>query len=85
MAAVLRLRLPLVVAALALLFFCPGLPAAGAENTRRVLVLYPTSDGQAGNHLFDRGLRSVFDSDSSDRDRQQCDCLGSPNSSHTGF
>jgi signal transduction histidine kinase len=60
MAAVLRQRLPLLVSPLAFLFFWPGLPAAGAENACRVLVLYPTSDGAVGSGLFDQGLRSVF-------------------------
>src|SRR5262249_32966725 len=33
---------------------------AAAQDVRRVLVLYPVSDGQPGILRFDEGLRSVF-------------------------
>jgi signal transduction histidine kinase len=39
-------RLPSIAPLLALLFFCPPVPAADGANVRRVLVLYPVSDGQ---------------------------------------
>lgn len=45
---------------LALLSLGSPTPAAVADNTRRVLVLYPTADGQPGNLQFDQGLRSTF-------------------------
>jgi PAS domain S-box-containing protein len=56
----LKRRLPGIAPLLAVLFFCPPVPAAGAENIRRVVVLYPTADGQPGSILFDQGLRSTF-------------------------
>jgi signal transduction histidine kinase len=52
--------LPWIAPLLALLYCGPPAPAAGAENTRRVLVLYPTAEGQPGSVLFDQGLRSAF-------------------------
>src|SRR5262249_51173631 len=55
-------RLPRIVAVLsvsALLAPVPSASAAGADNIRRVLVLYPVSDGQPGVSLFDQGLRST--------------------------
>jgi signal transduction histidine kinase len=51
-------RLARMVSLLALLF-CSHVHAAGAETAERVLVLYPTSDGQPGNFLFDRGLHAL--------------------------
>ncbi|HEX5271566.1 MAG TPA: PAS domain-containing sensor histidine kinase [Gemmataceae bacterium] len=48
---------------LALLFFLPApLPASSPAGVRRVLVIYPTSDMQPGNFLFNRGLRHGLDS-----------------------
>ena len=37
-------------------------PAAGAEGTRRVMVLYPVSDRQPGILAFDQSLRATFQS-----------------------
>ena len=42
----------------ALLGLIPWGPVSGAEGTRRIMVLYPVSDGQPGIILFDQGLRS---------------------------
>ncbi len=52
---------------LVLLCICSPVPAAGIENTRRVLVLYPTSDRQPGSLLFDQGLRHTFENVSTER------------------
>jgi len=46
--------------ALASLSFSPFALAAANDNTRRILVLYPVSDGQPGIFLHDQGLRSTF-------------------------
>jgi PAS domain S-box-containing protein len=56
-----------VVPLLALLCLAPPAPAAGAENVRHVLVLYPTAEGQPGSILFDQGLRSTFNTSSAER------------------
>src|SRR5215217_5422263 len=60
------LRLPfasLFFAAFLWLITCPS--GFGAEGTKRVVVLYPVSDGQPGIILFDQRLRSVLQSSSS--------------------
>jgi signal transduction histidine kinase len=62
-APLLKGRLPWVAPLLALLYFCP---AAGAESARRVLVLYPTAEGQPGSILFDQGLRFAFGTSSAE-------------------
>ncbi|WP_422931530.1 ATP-binding protein [Singulisphaera sp. PoT] len=49
---------------MAVLSLVPLTPAAGTEAIRRVLVLYPSSEGQPGNLQFDQGLRSTFKSSS---------------------
>jgi PAS domain S-box-containing protein len=59
-ASALKKGLSRVVLLVALLCFGPPAPAAGAENVKRVLVLYPTAEGQPGSILFDRGLNSTF-------------------------
>ena len=51
----------------ACLGLAPRAPAAGVPSTRRVVVLYPVSDGQPGILAFDQGLRSTFRSSSPDR------------------
>src|SRR2546430_10654962 len=44
-----------------LLFFCPFAAAAGPEQTKTVVFLYPDSnDGRPGNLLVDQGVRSTF-------------------------
>jgi signal transduction histidine kinase len=50
-------RLPSVLAAL---FVFTSASAAAAQDVRRVLVLYPVSDGQPGILRFDEGLRSAL-------------------------
>jgi PAS domain S-box-containing protein len=42
-------------------------PAARAENSRRVLVLYPTSEGQPGTIAFDQGLRFTLRTSSTEQ------------------
>jgi len=66
-AELLKTRLSRIAPLLTLLFICSPVPAAGAKNTRRVLVLYPVSDGQPGNLLFEQGLRHTFESSSAER------------------
>src|SRR5262249_39245831 len=51
----------------ALLALVPSASAAGADNIRRVLVLYPVSDGQPGGFLFDQSLRSACQGESNQR------------------
>ena len=46
--------------AAAFLCLIPCASAANPAGTRRVVVLYPTSDGQPGTVLFDQGLRSTL-------------------------
>ena len=55
-----RLRVPPLLMVLASLSFFPFALAAAPDNTRRILVLYPVSDGQPGIFLHDQGLRSTF-------------------------
>jgi signal transduction histidine kinase len=56
-------RLAPLAPLLALLFFLPPpAPASDAGGVRRVLVIYPASDRQPGNVLFEQGLRHAFDS-----------------------
>jgi len=55
-----RPRVPPLLLALASLSFSPFALAAANDNTRRILVLYPVSDGQPGIFLHDQGLRSTF-------------------------
>ena len=46
---------------LTVLFFCPKGAAAGPENTRMVVVLYPeNSDGSPGNALVDQSIRATL-------------------------
>src|SRR5262249_20982291 len=55
-------RPPRIVALLSVLAFLsptPSASAAGADDTRRLLVLYPVNDGQPGVSLFDQSLRST--------------------------
>jgi PAS domain S-box-containing protein len=67
-AAVLATGLLLQVApVLALLFFCPLIPAADGANVRRVVVLYPMRDGQPGTILVDQGLRHTFETSPAER------------------
>ena len=42
--------------------FCPTASGADAANTKRVVVLYPESDGRPGNLLVDRGIRAALQS-----------------------
>jgi signal transduction histidine kinase len=60
-------RLLWSVPLLALLFFSAPAAAAGDEDVRHVLVLYPTGEGQPGSILFDRSLRSTFKAASAER------------------
>jgi signal transduction histidine kinase len=55
-----RLRIAASFSLAAFLGLVPCTPAVGVESTRRVLVLYPVSDGQPGILLFDQSLRSIF-------------------------
>ena len=59
-----RLRIAWRVWAAAILCFVPCTSAADPAGTRRVVVLYPTSDGQPGIIRFDQGLRSTLKSSS---------------------
>jgi signal transduction histidine kinase len=43
----------------------PG-PAAGGDDVKRVLVIYPTSEGQPGSILFDQGLRAAVKASAAD-------------------
>ena len=50
-----------LLALLTCLSFCPYTLAAGRENTRLVVVLYPNSnDGRPGSLLVDQSIRSTF-------------------------
>src|SRR5262249_45253804 len=53
------LRIMALLSVPAFLALVPLASAAGADNTRRLLVLYPVSDGQPGVLLFDQSLRST--------------------------
>ncbi|MGD0042056.1 MAG: ATP-binding protein [Isosphaeraceae bacterium] len=55
-----RPRVPPLLMVLASLSFFPFALAAAPDNTRRILVLYPVSDGQPGIFFHDQGLRSTF-------------------------
>lgn len=57
-------RLPSPLAAVLALAFAS---AANAQDIRRVLVLYPVSDGQPGILRFDEGLRSALKARPNDR------------------
>ena len=59
-----RLRIAWRVWAAAILCFVPCTSAADPAGTRRVVVLYPTSEGHPGNIRFDQGLRSTLKSSS---------------------
>src|SRR3954466_14244938 len=48
----------------AFLALIPCVSVSGAEGTRRIVVLYPVSDGQPGIILFDQILRSKLKSSS---------------------
>src|SRR5262249_17006398 len=61
------LRIVALLSVLAFLAPVPSASAAGADHIRRVLVLYPVSDGQPGILLFDQGLRSTFKKSSNER------------------
>src|SRR5947207_15847896 len=51
----------------AVLYLAPCAIAAGPEGTRRIVVLYPVSDGQPGIIPFDQVLRSTLNSLSRDQ------------------
>ncbi len=63
----LKKQLPCLASLLVLLFICSPGPAAETEKPRRVMVLYPVSDRQSGNLLFDQGLRHTFENSSAER------------------
>jgi signal transduction histidine kinase len=54
-----RPRVSPLVTVLVFLFLIPSILAA-PDNTRRILVLYPVSDGHPGLFLHDQSLRSTF-------------------------
>lgn len=61
-----RLRIASSIGVAVILCLVPDTSVAGAENTKRVVVLYPASDGQPGIMLFDQGLRSTLKSSSAE-------------------
>lgn len=61
-----RLRIASIGVAV-LLGLIPCSSVSGAEGTRRIMVLYPVSDGQPGIILFDQSLRSAFKSSSTSK------------------
>src|SRR5262249_28528217 len=53
------LRIVALLSVLAFLSSVPSASAAGTDDVRRVLVLYPVNDGQPGVSFFDQSLRST--------------------------